>query len=87
MAMTSQKRWPACCYNGHAKQALAIASQCRNSAYMGRFIIVVDDDIDPSNTDDVLWALTTRCDPALDIDVLRNCWRTFGSDHSAGAKG
>jgi len=61
-------------YNGHAKQALAIASQCRNSAYMGRFVIVVDEDIDPSNTDDVLWALTTRCDPELDIDVLRNCW-------------
>jgi 4-hydroxy-3-polyprenylbenzoate decarboxylase len=61
-------------YAGHAKHTLGIASQCRNSAYMGRFIIVVDDDIDPSNTDDVLWALATRCDPASDIDIMRDCW-------------
>ncbi|HEY7067809.1 MAG TPA: UbiD family decarboxylase [Chloroflexota bacterium] len=61
-------------YNGHAKQALGIAAQCANTAYMGRFVIVVDEDVDPSNTDDVLWAMATRCDPERDIDVLRDCW-------------
>lgn len=45
-------------------------------AYHGRFVIVVDDDIDPSNTDDVLWAIGTRCDPASSIDIIRDCWST-----------
>jgi len=39
---------------------------------MNRFIIVVDDDIDPSNMKDVLWAVATRCEPETDIDILRN---------------
>src|SRR5439155_22562161 len=38
-------------YQGHAKQAAVIASQCHAGAYLGRFVVVVDDDIDPSNTD------------------------------------
>jgi len=37
-------------------------------------VIVVDDDIDPSNTDEVLWATGTRSDPAQDIDIIRRCW-------------
>ena len=51
-----------------------IASQCHAGAYLGRFVVVVDDDIDPSNTDDVIWAMGTRCEPAEDIDILRRCW-------------
>lgn len=61
-------------YAGHARQAGLIASQSKVGAYLGRFIIVVDDDIDPSNTDEALWALSTRTDPASDIDIFRKCW-------------
>ncbi|HXG53396.1 MAG TPA: UbiD family decarboxylase [candidate division Zixibacteria bacterium] len=61
-------------YPGHAKQAALVASQCHAGAYLGRFVVVVDDDIDPSNTDDVIWAMATRCDPAEDIDIIRRCW-------------
>ncbi len=61
-------------YPGHAKQAAVIASQCHAGAYLGRFVVVVDDDIDPSNTDDVIWAMGTRCEPAEDIDIIRRCW-------------
>jgi len=61
-------------YPGHAKQAAVIASQCHAGAYLGRYVIVVDDDIDPSVTDDVLWAMATRSDPATDIDIIRRCW-------------
>ncbi len=61
-------------YPGHARQAAAIASQCRAGAYLGRYVIVVDEDIDPYNTDDVLWAMATRSDPDQDIDILRRCW-------------
>ncbi|MDP2726110.1 MAG: UbiD family decarboxylase, partial [Dehalococcoidia bacterium] len=61
-------------YPGHAKQAALIASQCDTAAYAGRFIIVVDDDIDPSNIMDVLWAMCTRSDPERSIDIIRRCW-------------
>ncbi len=61
-------------YPGHARQAGLVASQCKGNAYMGRYVIVVDDDIDPSNLDDVIWALTTRSDPENDIEIVRRCW-------------
>ena len=61
-------------YAGHARQAGVLASQVRGGAYMGRYVIVVDDDIDPSNLEDVIWALTTRSDPEKDIEIVRRCW-------------
>jgi 4-hydroxy-3-polyprenylbenzoate decarboxylase len=41
---------------------------------MGRYTIVVDDDIDVYNLDEVLWALCTRSDPRRSITVLDRCW-------------
>ena len=61
-------------YPGHARQAALVASQVHAGAYLGRYVIVVDEDIDPTNTFDVLWALTTRSDPVESIDILRRCW-------------
>ncbi|HME44483.1 MAG TPA: UbiD family decarboxylase [Syntrophorhabdales bacterium] len=61
-------------YYGHSRQAGMLASQIPPSAYIGRFIIVVDDDIDPSNLEEVIWAMGTRCDPAQDIEITRKCW-------------
>jgi len=69
MVVSIKQRYP-----GHAKQAAIVASQCHAGAYLGRFVVVVDDDIDPSNTDDVIWAMSTRCEPEQDIDILRRCW-------------
>lgn len=63
-------------YGGHARQAAHIALGAREGAYLGRFIVLVDDDIDPSNMNDVLWALSTRCDPQTSIEVATNCWST-----------
>ena len=63
-------------YAGHAKQAALIACQSTVGAYMGRYVVVVDDDIDPTNTNEVLWAICTRSDPEKDIDILRRCWST-----------
>jgi len=37
---------------------------------------VVDEDIDPTNMQEVLWALCTRSEPAKDIDIVRGCWST-----------
>lgn len=61
-------------YVGHAKQAALVASQCRMGAYLNRYVVVVDEDIDPSDTQEVLWAICTRSDPERDIDIIRRCW-------------
>jgi 4-hydroxy-3-polyprenylbenzoate decarboxylase len=61
-------------YPGHAKQAALIAAQCQTGAYLGRYAVVVDDDIDVWDMNDVLWALCTRVDPVQDIDFIRRCW-------------
>ena len=58
-------------YAGHAKRAALIAAA---NSYMGRLVVVVDDDVDPSNLADVMWAVTTRCEPAEQIDIVRNAW-------------
>jgi len=63
-------------YPGHAKQAGLLATGCRAGNYAGRWVIVVDEDIDPSNIFDVVWALSTRCDPPQDIDFVRGAWST-----------
>lgn len=61
-------------YAGHSKQAGMMAASCQSGAYLGRFVVVVDEDIDPSDTFEVLWAMCTRCDPAEDIDFIRKMW-------------
>jgi 4-hydroxy-3-polyprenylbenzoate decarboxylase len=33
-----------------------------------------DDDIDPTNQDEVLWAMCTRVDPTTAVDVIRDAW-------------
>ncbi len=58
-------------YAGHARQAGHILGQCGVGAYMSRYSVVVDDDIDPSNLQEVMWAVATRSDPAIDIDIIQ----------------
>ena len=58
-------------YDGHAKRAALIAAA---NSYMGRLVVVVDDDVDPSNLADVMWAVTTRCEPSEQVDIVRNAW-------------
>ncbi|MFQ5916113.1 MAG: UbiD family decarboxylase [Nitrospinota bacterium] len=64
-------------YAGHAAQTMALAAQCMGGAYFTKYVIVVDDDVDPSNLSDVLWALATRSRPAQAIDILRETWSTY----------
>ena len=58
-------------YAGHAKQAGHILNQCGVGAYMSRYSVVVDEDIDPSNLQEVMWAVATRTDPSVDIDIIQ----------------
>lgn len=64
-------------YAGHAAQALALAAQGPGGAYYTKWIIAVDEDIDPTDTDEVIWAMASRCNPIEDIDILRNTWSTW----------
>jgi len=61
-------------YCGHSRQAGYVAAQCQPAAYMVRYVIVVDEDIDPTNLEEVMWAVCTRSDPAEDIDIMRKSW-------------
>ena len=51
-----------------------IAAQCQTGAYLGRYVVVVDDDIDVYDMNDVLWAMCTRVDPPVDTDFIRRAW-------------
>ncbi|MGH7184901.1 MAG: UbiD family decarboxylase, partial [Pseudomonadota bacterium] len=58
-------------YAGHSKRAGLIAAA---QSYMGRIVVTVDEDVDPSNLADVMWAIATRCEPSEQVDIVRNAW-------------
>jgi UbiD family decarboxylase len=61
-------------YLGHAQQAGLVAAQVKEGAFGGKYTIVVDDDIDPGNLEQVMWAVCTRTDPAESIEFIRHSW-------------
>ena len=61
-------------YFGHANQAGLVASQVNPTGYVGRYVVVVDDDIDPTDMQDVIWAMGTRTDPKTDFTILDRNW-------------
>ena len=59
-------------YAGHAKRVMfGVWSYLRQFMYT-KFVIVVDDDIDARNWTDVVWALSTRVDPARDTVIVES---------------
>jgi len=59
-------------YAGHAKRVMmGVWSYLRQFTYT-KWVIVVDDDIDARSWKDVMWAVSTRMDPARDITVVEN---------------
>ncbi len=61
-------------YAGHSRQAGYLLAQHPVTAYMNRFVIVVDGDINPRDLGEVMWAVSTRCDPGRDIEIMRYSW-------------
>ncbi|HZD66451.1 MAG TPA: UbiD family decarboxylase [Acidimicrobiales bacterium] len=61
-------------YAGHSRQAGYLAAQHPVTAYMNRLVITVDQDVNPRDLAEVMWAVSTRCDPARDVDVMRYGW-------------
>ena len=59
-------------YPGHAKRVMmGVWSFLRQFIYT-KWVIVVDDDIDARSWPDVMWAISTRMDPARDITIIDN---------------
>ena len=59
-------------YAGHAKRVMmAVWSYLRQFMYT-KWVIVVDDDIDARDWKDVMWAVSTRMDPARDVTIVEN---------------
>lgn len=61
-------------YPGHSRQAAYIASHTQAGGASNRWTVVVDDDVNPTDLTEVVWAMSTRCDPATDIEILRKGW-------------
>ncbi|MCD6034488.1 MAG: 3-polyprenyl-4-hydroxybenzoate decarboxylase [Rickettsiales bacterium] len=59
-------------YPGHAKRVMmGVWSFLRQFMYT-KFVIVVDDDINVLDWNDVIWAISTRVDPARDTTIIEN---------------
>ncbi|MCW9025119.1 MAG: 4-hydroxy-3-polyprenylbenzoate decarboxylase [Gammaproteobacteria bacterium] len=68
MAVVSMKKQ----YPGHAKRVmLGVWSFLRQFMYT-KFVIVTDDDVNVRDWNDVIWAMTTRMDPARDTTLIEN---------------
>ncbi|MCK5273133.1 MAG: UbiD family decarboxylase, partial [Alphaproteobacteria bacterium] len=68
VAVVSMKK----AYPGHAKRVMmGVWSYLRQFMYT-KWVIVVDDDIDARDWRDVMWAVSTRMDPARDITLVEN---------------
>lgn len=61
-------------YYGHSRQAMHIAAMCHTGAYLGRYVVVVDEDIDVTDLEQVIWAMCTRSDPERSIDFIKRAW-------------
>ncbi len=61
-------------YAGHAVQVGMVAAQCGGSAYASKYIIVVDEDVDATNLEHLLWAMLMRTDPKRSIQFIDGSW-------------
>jgi UbiD family decarboxylase len=61
-------------YAGHARQAAYLTAQLPNAAYMNRFTVVVDSDVNPRDLGEVMWAMCGRTNPEIDIEVMKRTW-------------
>ncbi|WP_339898107.1 4-hydroxy-3-polyprenylbenzoate decarboxylase [uncultured Gilvimarinus sp.] len=68
MAVVTMKKQ----YPGHAKRVMmGVWSFLRQFMYT-KFVIVTDDDVNARDWQDVIWAITTRMDPARDTTLIEN---------------
>ncbi len=58
-ALVVQGRWG---HTGHPREVMLASSH--------KVVIAVDEDVDPWNANDVIWAMTTRCRPDIDVFII-----------------
>jgi UbiD family decarboxylase len=63
-------------YAGHATEVGVFASQIHGGGGVGKYTIIVDDDINPSDMNQVLWAVESRTDPVRSIQIIERCHTT-----------
>jgi 4-hydroxy-3-polyprenylbenzoate decarboxylase len=59
-------------YAGHAKRVMMGTWSFLRQFMYTKFVIVVDDDVNARDWNDVIWAMTTRMDPARDTTLIEN---------------
>ncbi|MEM9750686.1 MAG: UbiD family decarboxylase [Pseudomonadota bacterium] len=59
-------------YPGHAKRVMMGAWSYLRQFMYTKWVIIVDDDIDARDWKDVMWAISTRMDPARDVTLIEN---------------
>jgi len=59
-------------YPGHAKRIMMGAWSFLRQFMYTKFVIIVDDDVNVRDWNDVIWAMTTRMDPARDTVLIEN---------------
>jgi UbiD family decarboxylase len=60
-------------FPGHAMRA-ALGALGGTGGYHTRFVILVDEDVDPHNLAEVFEAMGSRCDPGTSVDINRRIW-------------
>jgi 4-hydroxy-3-polyprenylbenzoate decarboxylase len=61
---------------GHAKQTARAAASCRGGVHGGKFVVVLDDDVDITNAQEVIWAMSTRCNADRGVELIKDVWTT-----------
>lgn len=61
-------------FPGHAKQVLTLAGSVPGGSHFTKWVIAVDDDVDPSSLEEVVWAMAVRCPPNQRIMVQDGTW-------------
>jgi 4-hydroxy-3-polyprenylbenzoate decarboxylase len=60
-------------FPGHAMRA-ALGALGGTGGYHTRFVIIVDEDVNPHDLDEVFEAMGSRCDPGTSLDINRRIW-------------
>ena len=58
-------------YAGHAKQTALVACGAKAGVTGGKFVVVLDDDVDITDPQEVIWAMATRCNVREGVDIVK----------------
>jgi 4-hydroxy-3-polyprenylbenzoate decarboxylase len=62
----------------------ALYGTASRQTIIGKYVIALNEDIDPENADAVFWSLAYRANPALDVEILKHRRRYGTRDPRTG---